>query len=482
MASRENQGMQIALIILSALVLVFGAGFGYCFSKYKETRDIVAQREKDNAALQGIETALEGNIKRFREWMGFEKDELTAIEESFKADMLAYGDALGLNSRNYHSALGAARLMLDQKDVLLKTADDKLAAKEADKLQVEQQLKNDLAIANADKAKALEDLEKKSKEWADAVAAANAAKDALLAERTALKDQFDKAQAERADESAKSKAEIAQLEQALIRKNDQLRELRDETFEVADGAVTKVDARSGMVYIDLGSDDQLRPQIMFSVYGADEQVGGRQVRKAGIEIVEILGAKRAAAKIIAEDRREPILPGDQIHTPLWQSNRSEHVALAGVFDLDHDGRDDRDMLKRIISMGGGTLDDEVDGEGKRFGPGLDMNTRYLVMGEASKEAALDTLAKIRKDADLAGVTIVTVAKFLDHVGWANQHKLVQYGPKGNSAFVPPELPDGGLPSAIDPTAGKFKKRRPGARGRSAYSAEDFKSGEPAAKP
>src|SRR6476661_7145609 len=100
---------------------------------------------------------------------------------------------------------------------------------------------------------------------------------------------------------------------------------------------------------------------------------------ARIEVVS-LGDRMSEARILDDTPRNPIITGDVIFTPAWSPGQRVHFALAMKMDINKDGVDDYDTVKRIIEMNGGVIDAELRPDGKRVGD-INVNTRYFVQGE-----------------------------------------------------------------------------------------------------
>jgi len=114
--------------------------------------------------------------------------------------------------------------------------------------------------------------------------------------------------------------------------------------------ITYINRAGDMPYISLGSADNLRRQVTFSIYG--KGVDGRPLKdpKGKIEVVRITGEHQAQAQIteLRDERRDPVLPGDFIYNPAWNPNLKQHVALVGLIDLTGQGRDSTQELIRTL--------------------------------------------------------------------------------------------------------------------------------------
>jgi hypothetical protein len=245
-------------------------------------------------------------------------------------------------------------------------------------------------------------------------------------------------------------ATISQLDgekSQLLRINDDLRrkliESTQQSFEVADGEIRQVDHSQGLVWVNLGAADNLQVRTTFSVYTKGHHGVGRDVKdiKGTIEVTKITGPHIAEARVTNSDLYRPISPGDPIFTPLWSPNQVESFSFVGFVDLDGDGKSDRDRLHEIVAAAGAKIDNEVDDQGNVHGDGIDVNTRYLIIGkipdptqyaaeerEAAKRigAAAD---KLSEAARRQGVQELSLPMFLSYIGYHTSQRLYVKGGK-----------------------------------------------------
>ena len=219
----------------------------------------------------------------------------------------------------------------------------------------------------------------------------------------------------------------------LIEDRDKkLLELTTTSFETPDGKISWVNPETGMVYLNLGAADGLRPQVTFSVYGVDVNNLAREERKATIEVTRVVNDQLAEARITEDRISDPVLAGDVVYTPLWNSKSALHFALAGKMDVNGDGRDDRELVRRLITMNNGTIDaEEYDGEVRGE---MTQHTRYLILGDsptvsddAVNTAEQSAWTKIIDQASDLGVEQISYTKLLDLIGYDGEKRTIPMG-------------------------------------------------------
>lgn len=100
------------------------------------------------------------------------------------------------------------------------------------------------------------------------------------------------------------------------------------------GRVVALDQRGDNVYIDLGTSDNVKPRLTFSVFGSGSYRADRSP-KATIEVLAALQPHMSRAHVtwIRDRGRSPLLRGDQLYNPAWSPNMKTHIAIAGLLNL-----------------------------------------------------------------------------------------------------------------------------------------------------
>ena len=430
MAARQDQSLKIGLIITSLLVFILGIVAYLMYSSYNKAEqranDLEVQRDTaDRAARESIIQS-ENNLTT----LGFDPAESSQnIETQIEEDKVQYMSNFDEDSRTYRSVLESiyeenqkiARQEAQAK-TMVKQLQDRLVALEAEK------------DAQIDKYKA--SLDKTQQDLASERTNFNQVRGQLEKQRADLTQSRERITTEFEGQLAVATANMEEARTELnkserSRKNLlETRTLESPSFEIADGRITYVNQRSQTVWINLGEADALRRQITFSVFESNLSEADRADKKGSIEIIRLLGPHLAEAKISSDDPRNPILPGDQIYSQIWQRGKMLRFALTGLIDLNGDGLSDLQKAKDLITMNGGVVDASAGNDGEVDGE-MTINTRYLVLGkrptQPSKASLAEMYDRMSKDANTLGVETVSLVDFLNQMGYEPREKAVRYG-------------------------------------------------------
>jgi hypothetical protein len=479
----ENQGLQIAVItfVMTTIFLSVTTFLFYRQAGEAETAAATAQAAASEANTKATTLAKEN--MRLKEISGFSPDETIDNINSTLSREMAELEQLTIpqDKQNYRDALRFTLTALRDRDARLAAADTEIATLKAQnqayKAQIDVQLQ--ALQQQASEAEKLAQQRHQEKVEAD-----NLKNEQLGAMQKRLDDQVaeaDKKAKEQEEEIKRKGEEVAKLTQNVQLLDEKIDQLDPHVFEDPDGEIRWVNQRTRTVWINLGHADNLRRQTTFSVVAAGEHVVLTEKRKGRIEVTQILGEHLAEARILEDDVSDPIVPGDQVYTPLWHPGRQVHFAIAGFIDVDGDGRDDRDVIVTLIEMSGGVIDEQLMPDGTRAGPGMTVDTRYLIFGkspetapppgsEGAEEAVPvaadgkvlhEEYANMLNDAKKLGIELINVEKFLQHIGWKDPKQVLRYGARGNANAVPPRQPDGGRPTARGSVSDVFERRHPG---------------------
>ncbi|WP_152054062.1 hypothetical protein [Tautonia marina] len=124
----------------------------------------------------------------------------------------------------------------------------------------------------------------------------------------------------------------------------------------ADGYVTFVDYTTRRIRTNLTRSMGARPQMILSVFDADAPGLPSDKPKARIKLIDV-GNQETVASIEEQfDKNNPLRVGDQLYSAAWSPDGPQRFALIGKIDMNRDGVDDREDLKRLIQAAGGVVD------------------------------------------------------------------------------------------------------------------------------
>jgi len=462
--------MQAIVIVLTLLVIGLGVGL-LLVNNAKKTAQARAKSAESSAQTErqtASETQNEANS--YKQWMGFdESDKFDSLKKLFAEDMKKFGGTFDPDQRFYRKILEyvsdenrkiASNEASAKKEVLQLKA--RLLAVEAEKEAQVKQFQQE-----ADKAK--QDLASERNKFKDDYNRINAEKDKIASQLEAQRDKQDKLTAKHEQGLKKIQSRLSQLNHS----NEILRSRQldpDPIAQPADGRITWVNQRYGTVWIDLGDAEQLRPQITFSVFGADDSDPLKAAKKGSIEVSRILGSHMAEARVTHDDPTNPLLPGDKIYSQVWDRGRKVGFAITGFIDFNGDGKSDLGQLKTIIDINGGRVDAVLEDNGKIKGA-MTVHTRYLILGEHPNDPRHGKIRKgwnaMSKQADELGVETITLQEFLSLMGWQPDSTVVKLGsgarPEDFKArpYEGPRLPRSNVSrSRAGVSKSTFRKRTP----------------------
>lgn len=467
--ARENQGLQIALIVFVMLSILLGVGM-YMFYRQYEEADIKATKNASDAD-KATKLALknEEDANELRRLIGVAKTEKveSITTNIFAEDMKKFGGSYPEDVRFYRPLVEKLAKTIDEKNGELDKAKTQIAKLEADfaTREAAKQPQIDEFKKAADEASKDRDSER-TKYKAD--------RDRIAQQEVKLRADYDNArkdaQASMVKIEQKFQGAIEQI-QKLNRINkglsDRQQELTAQKFEIPSGEVRWVNQSTGTAWVNLGRADSLARQVTFGVYPADvTDLTASGGRKASIEVTKILGDHLAEVRIFDDKLADPIMPGDKIYTPVWTAGEKRHFALAGFMDLRGNGKNDLEMVKDLIKMNGGVVDCYLDEKGKKVGE-MTVNTRYLVFGQAPSEKSQPAMTagvtKMVNEAEKFGVQKIQLNDLIQRMGWENQSRVVGFGRGANPKDFAAKPDENGQRTSTGNHTDAFEPRQPPSR-------------------
>lgn len=471
--ARENQGLQIALIVFVMLTLILGVTTFVFYRQSDEAKGKMAAADQEKVKLTKDLATAQDEIGELKRILGFGKtDTMQVIGPEVAKDMqVAVAASLPEADRVYRKVVQHLNDTIQKKNQALATAENdkaglqkQLADRERDANTRIQQHEEEVKKAGADLAQTAAGYKKTEGEL-------NAEKDRLLTERKEIEDKGNKQIKGLQDAVAEQDKQIKRAREVAGQYRDEAEKLQHTTFEIAHGKIQWVNQRTGRVYVNLGEADGLRRLMTFGVFTSATNDVSQAEKKASIEVVEILGPHLCEARITDDKPGNPIMPGDLVFTPIWAPGRRVHIALAGFIDLDNDGRSDLDRVRGIITTSGAVVDAYQETTGKVIGE-VTRETTYLVLGSPPDEKSNKDMRRGYTDlintATRNLVRQIKMDELFQRMGYRDVEHVTTYGKGANPVDFRATPPRDGMPVSSGTVSPLFQPRQPQRGSKSTY--------------
>ncbi len=252
---------------------------------------------------------------------------------------------------------------------------------------------------------------------------------------------------------AKTKLEnqVNDLQQQVAETASKLMEKKDPfQYDLPQGKIIRR-LPDNILEINIGSNALVKPGLTFTVLPSDFPEKGRQsrmhvirvpnergeyksvpqfVEKATVEVIEVLGPNLSRARITKEADyiRDGAGPGDLLYNSAWRKGTADHVALAGIFDINGDGTDDIETVVRDLLRMGIPVDAYLDLKQRKWVGQINEQTRYLIVGRYPVQSVTDpnrddktaiygAMSKSVAEARQKGVQDVNYRDFFPRMGY-----------------------------------------------------------------
>ena len=462
--ARENQGLQIALIIFVMLTILLGVMTFMFFRQYQEAAVKAAAAQEEAKKQQSAASTVQSENNQLKEMIGLAAtDTLDTITTEYNKDMETYGANYDQAQRSYRKILAYLFDVVQKKNAAL-AAEQEQVKSLSDKLAVFENVKQPQIDQHASAAqKTSQDLMAARTSFNKDLEAVRAEKADMLKRIGDTQKALQTAQEKAAEQKKLQDIDIAKAKGLYDETRRKLEKVISPTFEKADGEIRWVNQRQGTVWLNLGRADGLQRQTSFSVYSSDLNDVTQAGRKASVEVTQILGDHLAEARIVEDSVTDPIMPGDVVHTPIWAPGHKERFALAGVMDIDGDEDSDLETIRNLITTNGGVVDAAQDGanvSGK-----VTTETSYLVVGKApSADSPADVMKAYQQvlgEARKIGVKEISLDDLLRRMGWVDENQVISFGRGATEADFRAKQPANSVPKSFDGNVSElFKPRNP----------------------
>lgn len=437
MAARQDQTLVIVNIVCILLFLLCAV---LAYVGLKGQSDANQQLANANKSLQDAQTqvrTIQDDNQDLRTKVGHgPQDSRETVQTAFEEDMKKYAPGENVDA-TYRSML--ANLFTRYQTTEASEAQVKSQALDLDrKLRaVEAQKNAQIQAVEAEWKKTVENAAVASNQFSEDRARIETEQQQLLLTLESQKGVFEEQIAARDAQLKQLNDQIAKMQTTITGLMGRLKPA-SVSFEVADGSISHV-SQGGLVWIDLGSADALRPLVTFSVYDADVRDTSRTDPKGTIEVKMVMSDHQAEARITSDDPRNPILRGDKIYSPAWQRGKQLHFAFTGIIDVNGDGASDLQLVRNLVTLNDSLVDAYLSDEGNVEGA-MSVSTRYLVLGRlpdgALRVKHLEGWGAMNKEAVALGVETITLDQFLDQMGYRPDSRAVQLGSAATARDFP----------------------------------------------
>jgi hypothetical protein len=470
-SEESRQGLIIALVVFVLLSIGLGVATFYGFSDQQRLDGLVKDERNKAKKMQDARDWEQFQNLILKSYMGhvLKKED----NESLQAMLPKYeGGQLGQNERadfdNLNEKLkkdtewdkvknAPGKTLFDQIKTLqtdvanltdqkaklekksqedIKKLSDDLKAREKDLADSDQKLKDS-------KAELAKLTGTKAKEFQDALASIEKLND----EVDKIKKMADNAKDENKKSVDKLNKNIKELEINLAKAREQIKPLNVVDYDVPKGKVIDIVRGGGVVYINMGSADRVKPQLTFSIYGVDSNGKAMAQRKGSLEVTNVIEPHLSQARIteLTDGNRDPVIRGDLLFNPVWSPTLQQHVAVAGLIDLTGEGTDNTEEFIRNLKRQGIVVDAYVDLKDLTVkGSGMSLKTTFLVLGDAPEFDSTQTIntsdvrtsgklelqkrmSEMQTEAAKLGVPVIPFRRFLAVIGYPMPRVLTTRG-------------------------------------------------------
>ena len=472
-AANDSQGLKIAVAVFVMLTVILAVTTYFAYSAYdKAEARLVTTEGKLKTSEAGADLALRQVESLQKETVGARATDADNFKTEIKNELKKVDDELKDLVDQVNAAITKAQAsgasgqeLEDSKAKVLEIAAAyrsepnktllSALSRSTDLLKNLALLNNELALTYVDVKRSLEGANGvNSQKIAVVEKGLNDSKTDLTTEhdkhekeRASLIAKVDQYQTENAKQASDISALTAKLRQVeddltkkLIESVSQVRTLRerveksDTILDTPAGVVTYVDYVSGEVHTNLTFNKGARPQMLMSIFDKKSPGLPTDKPKGTIELLKVSNNGSVARIVKTENDVNPMKVGDLVYSAAWSPNDPQLFALIGKIDMNRDGKDDRQDLKRLIEAAGGKVvyDLPPPGEGKETGK-LTGREAWFVTDEREPLVSLSVdnsgatdkeyedfrgkMSAAIRDAKLSGIRPLPIERLLPTLGY-----------------------------------------------------------------
>jgi hypothetical protein len=393
-AANESQGLKIAVAAFVTLTVILAVTSYFLYSSYSRTEGLLqSETEKASKSQRNASEAL-NQYEEFRKMVGVRADEFDPAKTEVTTHFTKVDERLGGIANAINAALAKAqgagaqgqeleeaKQRIQQLVASYRNEPNKNYISSLDRLlellESTALVDSELAVNYQALRHNLESATSVAKQQIDVqTKSASDSKTDLEAEHTKheqerqilltkvdqLTTELDQAKTELANLSTQNRQQSEEFTRknemltAMLREQRAQLDLRETVLDRPDGHITYVDFDRNEVHVDVNRRQGARPQMKMTIFDANSAGIPTEKPKGTIELVQV-GDQYSIARILKTNSPiEPLRIGDIVYSPAWSPDEPMRFALIGKIDVNRDGKDDRDDLKRMIEAAGGTVD------------------------------------------------------------------------------------------------------------------------------
>ncbi|MGQ9607484.1 MAG: OmpH family outer membrane protein [Thermogutta sp.] len=316
--ARENQGLQIALIIFVILTLLLGVTTYLFFRQYDEQYRKAQTATEEAANANNAARSAQTDLNTLKTILGFSTTEtMDKITQDVKTEMDTYAADLDDSQKNYRSVVKHLFDTLQAKSATLVATEQRLRDAETKISQLEQS-KAPLIAQQQNRADAAEQtLAQERLKFNQDLQSSVQARNDLQGRVDNLQQQAQEAQTQLASYKQQAETRLRTVSNLLKVRTEEIEQLKNPRLDSPDGRIQWVNQQLGTVWINLGEADGLTVGTTFAVFPGDTLNVADAQRKGAIEVTALRGPHLAEARIVDDVISNPLVPGDVVHTPIW---------------------------------------------------------------------------------------------------------------------------------------------------------------------
>jgi peptidoglycan hydrolase CwlO-like protein len=473
-AASDSQGLKIAVAVFVTLAVVLAVSTYFAYTSYTQADAKFTKAEADSQAAKKEAMNRTAEFDALRKEVGVKAEDPEAVKAEIKNERKKIDDALNAMAAQVKEVVTKARAsgaQGEELDAAMTKVDAITAAYRAepnqtyisslarmsDLLHNLSMLTTQVALNYVDVKRNLESSDTVNAQKLDvATKALDESKKDLASEHDQHKneretilakiDQYTSENAKLTSEIENLRARIRKMEddsakslavaQQTIREQRDRLERKEQVLDRPDGQVTFVDYNRGEVHTNVTRGTGARPQMQFAIFDAQSPGLPTDRPKGTVELVQV-GDRASVARIIKTNSNiDPIRVGDYVYSAAWSPNEPMRFALIGKIDMNRDGVDDRQDLKRMIEAAGGIVDYDLPPPevGKESGKLTGRDAWYVVDDPKERPPFREVYAKTNvtaqenidflkkqteavREARLNGVRPMPIERLLTYLGY-----------------------------------------------------------------